>query len=166
MRRLKIKPHQFVVAIGVAAALGTIASGILPRITGWHDSSSISREVFVDIPDPIYWLFYAVAPAALFAVAWLVAQRVKNYERGRPDDRRTTKKNAHRRMRDFRAGVWMRTLMRDPAAGAMHSFIYFGFLVLFAATIILEIDHQLPEELSSSTGACTRRIRRPPTSSG
>ena len=29
----------------------------------------------------------------------------------------------------------------------MHSFIYFGFLVLFAATIILEIDHQLPEDL-------------------
>ena len=53
----------------------------------------------------------------------------------------------HRRLRDFRAGVWMRTLMRDPAAGMMHSFIYFGFLVLFAATIILEIDHQLPEDL-------------------
>ena len=41
----------------------------------------------------------------------------------------------------------MRTLLRDPAAGVMHSFIYFGFLVLLAATIILEIDHQLPEEL-------------------
>ncbi len=147
MRRLKIKPHQLVLAIGAAAAVGTIVSGILPRITGWHDTSPISREVFVDVPDPIYWLFYAIAPVALFAVAWLVAQRVKNYERGRPDDRRTTKKNAHRRLRDFRAGVWMRTLMRDPAAGLMHSFIYFGFLVLFAATVILEIDHQLPEEL-------------------
>ena len=147
MRRLKIKPHQLVLAIGVVAAVGTLASGILPRITEWHDESPISREVFVNVPDPIYWLFYAVAPVALFAVAWLVAQRVKNYERGRPDDRRTTKKNVHRRLRDFRAGVWMRTLMRDPAAGAMHSFIYFGFLVLFAATVILEIDHQLPEDL-------------------
>src|SRR3990170_3189233 len=29
----------------------------------------------------------------------------------------------------------------------MHSFIYFGFLVLLAATIILEIDHQLPDDL-------------------
>ncbi|MFO7591490.1 MAG: (Fe-S)-binding protein [Acidimicrobiia bacterium] len=147
MRRLKIKPHQLVLAIGVVAAVGTLASGILPRITEWHDESPISREVFVNVPDPIYWLFYAVMPVALFAVAWLVAQRVKNYERGRPDDRSTTKKNVHRRLRDFRAGVWMRTLMRDPAAGVMHSFIYFGFLVLFAATVILEIDHQLPEGL-------------------
>src|SRR6185503_326428 len=83
----------------------------------------------------------------LVLCASLIATRVRNYERGGPDDRRTTKKNVHRRLRDFRAGVWMRTLMRDPAAGMMHSFIYFGFLVLFAATIILEIDHQLPEDL-------------------
>ena len=41
----------------------------------------------------------------------------------------------------------MQTLLRDPAAGVMHSFIYFGFLVLFAATVILEIDHQMPESL-------------------
>ena len=50
-------------------------------------------------------------------------------------------------MRDFRAGVWMQTLLRDPAAGVMHSFIYFGFLLLFIATVVLEIDHQLPDNL-------------------
>ena len=61
-------------------------------------------------------MFYAVAPLALFLCAWLVAQRVQNYERGKPDDRSTTKKNAHRRLRDFRSGVWMQTLLRDPAA--------------------------------------------------
>src|SRR5262249_20721112 len=63
-----------------------------------------------------------------------------------------TRRNVHRRLRDFRAGVWMRTLLRDPAAGVMHSFIYFGFLVLFAATVILEIDHQLPESLKFLNG--------------
>ena len=41
----------------------------------------------------------------------------------------------------------MRTLLRDPAAGVMHSLIYFGFLVLFIVTVLLEIDHQLPESL-------------------
>jgi Fe-S oxidoreductase/nitrate reductase gamma subunit len=41
----------------------------------------------------------------------------------------------------------MQTLLRDPAAGVMHSLIYFGFLVLLAVTIILEIDHQVPEDL-------------------
>ena len=80
----------------------------------------------------------------LFVVAWLVSLRVRNYERGKPDNRRTNKGNVHRRMRDFRKGVWMRTLLRDPAAGVMHSIIYFGFLVLFIVTVLLEIDHQLP----------------------
>ena len=41
----------------------------------------------------------------------------------------------------------MRTLLRDSAAGLMHSMIYFGFLVLLGVTTVLEIDHQLPEEL-------------------
>ena len=47
--------------------------------------------------------------------------------------------------RDFRAGVWMQTLLRDPAAGLMHSCIYFGFLCAVHRTVMLEIDHQLPE---------------------
>ena len=37
-------------------------------------------------------------------------------------------KNAKRRLKDFRAGVYMQTLLRDPAAGIMHSLIYFCFL--------------------------------------
>ena len=41
----------------------------------------------------------------------------------------------------------MQTLLRDSAAGLMHSFIYFGFLALLGVTTVLEIDHQLPEGL-------------------
>ena len=41
----------------------------------------------------------------------------------------------------------MQTLLRDPAAGLMHSMIYFGFLVLLGVTTVLEVDHQLPEDL-------------------
>jgi len=147
VRRLKLKPDQLVLIIGGAVALGTLASGIAPHITGWKGASPISREVFGGISEPLYWMFYAVVSLSLFSCAWLVAQRVKNYQRGRPDNRRTTKSNAKHRLADFRSGVWMKTLMRDPVAGTMHSFIYFGFLVLFAATIILEIDHQLPDNL-------------------
>ena len=40
----------------------------------------------------------------------------------------------------------MRTLLRDPAAGIMHSCIYFGFIGLFIVTVVIEIDHQLPED--------------------
>jgi Fe-S oxidoreductase/nitrate reductase gamma subunit len=148
VRRLLLKPHQLVIVVGVLVAFVLVpVSGIIPRITEWHDESGITRPDFIDVPDPIYWMFYSVVAIGLFSCAWLISVRVRNYERGQPDDRRTTKKNVHRRLADFRAGVWMRTLLRDPAAGVMHSCIYFGFLVLFVATVILEINHQLPEEL-------------------
>jgi hypothetical protein len=52
-----------------------------------------------------------------------------------------------RRGRDFRSGVLMRTLLRDPAAGLMHRFVYFGFVGLFMVTVVLEIDHQMPNAL-------------------
>ena len=67
----------------------------------------------------------------------LFSQRVRNWERGAPDNRKTTTKNAGRRLKDFRAGVYMQTLLRDPAAGIMHSLIYFSFLILFAVTTVL-----------------------------
>ena len=34
----------------------------------------------------------------------------------------------------------------------MHSMIYFGFLVLLGVTTVLEIDHQLPEDLKFLQG--------------
>src|SRR5207237_9533413 len=72
------------------------------------------------------------------------SDRVKHWERGQPGDRRTTRGNAKRRAEDFRAGVWMQTLLRDPAAGIMHSLLYFGFIWLFIATVLLEANHQFP----------------------
>jgi ferredoxin/nitrate reductase gamma subunit len=147
VRRLIPRPHQVVLLVGTLFALLTLASGIAPRVTEWHDSSIVAREDFVNVPDAVYWAFYVTAATMLFVCAWLVSLRVRNYERGKPDDRRTTKGNFHRRIADFRAGVWMQTLLRDPAAGLMHSFIYFGFIWLFVATVVLEVNHQLPDNL-------------------
>ncbi|HEY1739632.1 MAG TPA: iron-sulfur protein, partial [Acidimicrobiia bacterium] len=147
MPRPRVKPHNIVLAIGVIAAAGALTSGILPRVTKWEDTSKVQRHLFVNIPDPLYWAFYITIATMLLVTAWLISLRVRNYERGQPDDRRTTKENAKRRFGDFRAGVWMRTLLRDPVAGVMHSFIYFGFLGLFLATIISEVQDQAPESL-------------------
>jgi Fe-S oxidoreductase/nitrate reductase gamma subunit len=141
------RPHQIVFAIGVLAVVGTIASGILPAITHWHHDSPIAREAFLNIPTALKVAFYASVSVMLFIVAWLTSLRVRNYERGGPDNRRTNKGNAKRRFADFRSGVWMRTLLRDPAAGIMHSCIYFGFIGLFMVTVVIEVDHQLPGSL-------------------
>ncbi|MEY2523041.1 MAG: hypothetical protein QOJ66_1606 [Ilumatobacteraceae bacterium] len=143
--RKRFKPHQLVIGIGCFMGLFTLVSGILPQITDWHDNKSPSREVFGGIPGALQVAFYTVIPVMLVWGAIVFADRVRNWERGAPDRRRTTTKNVARRLADFRAGVYMRTLLRDSAAGLMHSLIYFGFLALLGVTTVLEVDHQMPE---------------------
>ncbi len=103
--------------------------------------------MFGGIPVALVVCFYIVVPVLLIYGAVLFAQRTKNWERGRPDNRATTPENVGRRLRDFRAGAYMRTLLRDPAAGIMHSLIYFSFLVLLGVTTVSEINHQMPTSL-------------------
>ena len=155
LRRLRaFKPHQLVIAAGVAAGIGTMVSAIAPRVTSWHDESKVQRVLFstagttssevAELPDALYWAFYVTMATMLIVTAWLISQRVKNYERGGADNRSTTKKNFKQRTHDLRAGLQMRTLMRDPIAGLMHSCIYFGFLGLLLVTTISEIQDQSP----------------------
>ncbi len=142
---MRIKPHHLVVALGVALALFTAGSGIAAAVNGFHSDSLITREVFGNIPAPLKVIFYTIIPILLVYGAVLFANRVKNWQRGRPDNRSTNLRNARHRLADFRAGAYMRTLLREPGAGVMHSLIYFSFLVLLGVTTVLEIDHQLPD---------------------
>ena len=139
------KAHQLVLGLGIAMFFFVIASGIAPAITGWHDHSLIQREVFVNVPTAMKVAFYAAVATSLLVVAWLSSLRVQNWERGLADNRRTTRKNVEKRAKSYRSGVWMQTLLRDPTAGIMHAFLYFGFVSLFIVTVISEVDHQLPD---------------------
>jgi Fe-S oxidoreductase/nitrate reductase gamma subunit len=139
-----IRPYQLVIGFGAAFALFTVVSGIVPLLTKWHDKSETAREPFGGIPGPIQLAFYLVTPVLLVYVAVMMANRIRNWERGGPDNRSTTPKNVKQRLADFRAGAYMRTLMRDPGAGIMHSLMYFGFLILLGVTTVSEIDHQMP----------------------
>lgn len=143
-KKARPKPHQMVIGVGIALALFTVASAITPLFVDWHDDSPVGREVFGYVPTPVKLAFYTIIPILLIYGAYLFAMRVKNWERGRPDNRRTTLANASKRFGNFRSGVYMRTLLREPGAGVMHSMIYFGFLVLLGVTTVLEINHQLP----------------------
>ena len=145
MERKRIKGPHLVLVIGLAFATVTALSGIAATVFQQHDESPTTREVFGGIPSALKIAFYVMVPILLVYGAVLFGQRVKNWTRGKPDDRRTTPKNVKRRLGDFRAGVYMQTLLRDPAAGIMHSLIYFSFVVLLAVTTILEINHQIPE---------------------
>ncbi|MEM9747628.1 MAG: heterodisulfide reductase-related iron-sulfur binding cluster [Actinomycetota bacterium] len=143
----RVKPHQLALVLFCSIAGFTAVSGILPQITGWKSDSPIHRVVFTNIPGPLQIAFYSIMPVMLVWVGIMFSHRMKNWERGAPAQRKTTTKNAAQRLKDFRAGVYMQTLLRDAGAGLMHSMIYFGFLGLLAVTTVLEIDHQMPEAL-------------------
>jgi len=143
----RLKPYQLSIAFGVGIGTFTLISGIVPQLTGWKSTSLIHREVFGGIPGAFKVAFYTVIPMILVWGSLRFADRIRNWERGAPDRRKTTPKNVKRRLADYRSGVYMRTLLRDSAAGLMHSMIYFGFLVLLGVTTVLEIDHQMPEAL-------------------
>jgi len=143
----RFRPYQMSIALGIGIGVFTLASGIIPQFTKWHSTSTMTREVFEGIPGPLQIAFYSIIPVMLIWGAFRFADRIRNWERGAPDRRRTTTKNVKRRLADYRAGVYMRTLLRDSAAGLMHSLIYFGFLILLGVTTVLEIDHQMPESL-------------------
>jgi hypothetical protein len=122
-----------VLVVGLLAAASAIASGIARGSPGGGDSRF--REVS-SRTTPV-WLFYGVI-VMLFA-CWLIAPRAQLQAEAR---RRRTARRTCTDACDFRSGVWMQTLLRDPrpASCTLH---HFQFLVLFIATVILEIDHQL-----------------------
>src|SRR3954447_10141133 len=141
----RVRPHHLVIGFGVFWALFSIASGLGPLVLQWFDDSPIQREVFENIPGPWRLAFYTLLPVLFVYGSVMFADRVKNWERGAPDARETNRQTAPKRFGDYRAGVYMQTLLRDPAAGIMHSLIYFSFLVLFAVTLVSQIQDQVPE---------------------
>jgi Fe-S oxidoreductase/nitrate reductase gamma subunit len=143
----RIRPQHIVLAIGALLALIGVASGLGPLVFGWFDDSPVQREVFINVPGAWKLAFYIVMPVVFLYGAVLFAQRVANWERGAPDRRAVDLKTAPRRLADFRAGVYMQTLLRDPAAGVMHSLIYFSFIILFGVTLVSQTQDQVPEGL-------------------
>ncbi len=126
--------------MAVAAVLGTLALWWLGTLPG-EPHFKVGREVFGNIPELFVAVFYVVVAASLGLSIGLFAQRAAKWERGAWERRSGDLK---RRLHRFLDGVSMRTVMEDPAAGLMHALIYYGFIVLFIGTTILEIDHLLP----------------------
>src|SRR5205085_12141624 len=145
--RRKYTPSTIVLGLGIGFAIFTLASGVSSWFWPREDHSTVTHEAFGGIPEAVFWAFYIVVPVLIIVGAVMFSNRTRNWQRGRPDNRATTAKNAKRRVRDFGAGVYMQTLMRDPAAGIMHSLIYFSFLIPLGVTTVLEVDHQFPSGL-------------------
>jgi hypothetical protein len=135
----RIKPHQVVIAMGCFIGLFTLVSGILPQITDWHDDNTPSREVFGGNSRAHCRCVLHGDPRAL--VWGAIAFRRSRPQLGTRWARSATHtpKNVARRFADFRPVCTWRTLLRDPAAGAMHSMIYFGILPCTVSPPLLEV---------------------------
>jgi len=138
-------------ALGVLAGLAVVSTlglwwlGSLPQ----EPEFEVGRVVFGNIPELVVALFYVTVAAFIGVSIWLLAERARNWERGTWESRSGEYK---RRLRRFLDGVSMRTVLEDPATGLMHAMIYYGFIVLFIGTVILEIDHLLPVEFKFLQG--------------
>lgn len=130
-------------AAGVLVAASVLALWFLGSLPD-HPVFEVGREVFGNIPTPLVALFYVGVAAGLWLSVHLFSLRARSWQRGKPE-RRTGR--WLERIKRLDAGLRMKTLMRDRGAGLMHAMIYYGFLVLFAGTVTLEIDHLLPAGL-------------------
>ena len=130
----RLSPQKLVLGIGIAIAVFTALSGLASQIFAFETDDPVHRAVFGNIPDPIRLAFYILLPMMIVYGAWVFSLRMKNWERGKPDNRATTADNAKHRLKDFRAGVYMRTLMREPGAGLMHSMMSVSYTHLTLPT--------------------------------
>jgi Fe-S oxidoreductase/nitrate reductase gamma subunit len=134
---------QFLEGLGILLGLGTLALGLLGTIPD-HPDLEVGREVFGNIPASLQVVFYVSVAVFVWLMFHLFARRAAGWSLGAAD-RRTGVWG--RRIKDLGGGLLMKTLMRDPRAGLTHAALYYGFVVLFLGTVILEIDHILPSNL-------------------
>ena len=147
-RRFRFRASTALLALGGLSAAGTIFLWWAGTWSQEH-APAVGREVFGNVPPALVALFYVAVSAFLFITFYLFALRAQNWQRGSAESRRGLLK---RRVHALRAGLQMKTLLRDRSAGLMHSAVYFGFLVLFLGTVTLEIDHLLPANLKFLEG--------------
>ncbi len=144
----RVRASWILEGLGAVSALATLALGLLGSLQD-HPRFEVGREVFGNVPDAVVVVFYLATASFIWLMFHLFARRASIWEQGGAD-RRT----GHWRERIDRlgAGLRMRTLMRDPRSGVMHSMIYYGFIVLFMGTVTLEIDHLLPADFKFLQG--------------
>ena len=131
---------QILAATGAVLAVGTLGLWLLGSLAD-HPEFEVGRKVFGNIPGWVVVVFYITTAAFLWLAFHLFSLRAHSWAQGRSDNRTG---QWRRRLGRLREGLTMKTLMRYPRAGVMHSMVYYGFIVLFLGTVTLEIDHLLP----------------------
>jgi hypothetical protein len=135
--------------MGVGVALFTFGSYLAPFVFEFDEDVRTSpAKVFEQRPCRLSsWPSTPRSPCC--SIIRRLGRLVPGEELGAGSARQPSHHPEERQARagDFRAGVYMQTLLREPGAGVMHSMIYFGFIILLGVTTVLEVNHQLPTSL-------------------
>lgn len=102
--------------------------------------ASATRQVLWDVPPTFVLLMYASMGLALLGFAYGVWRRLRIWRLGR---RAVVWDRFGVRLRRMLAAIGHATLFRKRLPGFMHALIFFGFLVLFAATTVVFVDTDL-----------------------
>ena len=97
-------------------------------------AATATREVHWSVPDGLVVFMYASMAAALAIFAWGIWRRARIWRLGRPI---SVRDHVGLRARRVLAGLAQATVLRRTFPGVMHALFYYGFLVLFAATVMV-----------------------------
>jgi Fe-S oxidoreductase/nitrate reductase gamma subunit len=103
-------------------------------------SPAIGREILANIPPWLQAAMYVTTLGACAVAGARILMQVRRWRRGRPEPHLLPLAD---RVRDFvRRAVAQRDIAeRDHLAGIMHRMIFWGFFVLFIATVLTAVEH-------------------------
>ena len=155
--RKRIKPHQLVIGIGCFMGAVHASSPASCRSSPkWHDDKRRSPRGVRRHPRRAEGrLLHGHPRACSCGARSLFAERVRNWERGAPDDRahHAEERQAAPRATSAPASTCRRCCATRPP-GIMHSLIYFGFLVLLVVT---DGARDRPPAARRRSSSCTAR---------
>lgn len=99
-----------------------------------------TRQVHWDVPPALVVLMYVSLGLALLVFAYGVWRRLRIWRLGR---RAVVWDRLGARLRRLLAAIAHATLFRKRLPGVMHALIFFGFVILFAATTVVFVDADL-----------------------
>jgi Fe-S oxidoreductase/nitrate reductase gamma subunit len=99
-----------------------------------------TRQVHWDVPPALVVLMYVSLGLALLVFAYGVWRRLRIWRLGR---RAVVWDRVGARLRRLLAATAHATLLRKRLPGFMHALIFFGFVILFAATTVVFVDADL-----------------------
>lgn len=102
--------------------------------------ATATRQIHWDVPFALVLLMYASLGLALLVFAYGVWRRLRIWRLGR---RAVVWDRFGARLRRLLAAIAHATLFRKRLPGLMHALIFFGFLILFAATTVVFVDADL-----------------------